>query len=337
MRPLISVVLPVRNAGETLPAALASLRAQSLGEFELVAIDDASTDTTRDLLASSELPHKIMVTLPKHAGLVSALDAGLARARGEFIARMDADDVCHPERLRIQAERLQSDPELGVVGCRVIFGGDRAAQAGYARYVDWINSLLAHEELALSRFRESPLAHPSVMFRRELIGRHGGYCAGPFPEDYELWLRWFEAGVRFAKTPESLLLWNDPPTRLSRVHSNYAPENFFELKAEYLARWLALHNPFYPDVVVIGAGRVTRRRVEKLIARGVRVKAWADIDPAKVGRRYHDAPVIHHDDLPVPGRAFVVPFVGSVGAANHIRVLLESRGYVRGRDFIEAA
>lgn len=191
--------------------------------------------------------------------------------------------------------------------------------------------------MALACFRESPIAHPSVMFRRELISRYGGYRDGSFPEDYELWLRWFDAGVRFEKLPETLLTWNDPPNRLSRVHPNYAVENFYAVKAEYLARWLARNNPHYPDVLIVGAGRVTRRRVQKLIEKGIRVIAWADLDPAKIGRVYHNAPVIHHDDIPAPGTAFVVPFVSAIGAADQIRAMLESRGYSRGRDFIEAA
>ncbi len=104
-----------------------------------------------------------------------------------------------------------------------------------------------------------------------------------------------------------------------------------------LARWLARHNPRHPDVIVVGAGRVTRRRAERLMRHGIRVRAWADLDPAKIGRRYHGAPVIHHDDLPPPGAAFIVPFVSAIGAPEHIRALLESRGHVCGRDFIEAA
>lgn len=344
MSPLVSILLPVRNAAATLPAALASLAAQTFRDSEIVAIDHGSTDGSSDLLSAAATDHSTIAQLRNCAiaqesvmGLAGALNAGLALCRGRFIARMDADDVCHPERLRLQAERLLAEPGLGVVGCRVAFGGDRARRAGYARYVDWINRLLDHDDMALARFRESPLAHPSVMFRRELLERHGGYREGPFPEDYELWLRWFEAGVRFAKVPETLLTWNDSPDRLSRRHPNYALENFYRVKADYLARWLAEHNPFHPDIVVIGAGRVTRRRVELLMAHGVRVRLWADLDAGKIGHRYHGAPVVHHDDLPGPGRAFIVPYVGAIGAAEHLRALLESRGHVRGRDFIEAA
>lgn len=339
MPPLVSIVMPVRDAAATLPAALESLRAQTLAGVELLALDHASSDRTPEILqawAAGQADRRVLAC-PRALDFAEVLNRGISLARGALIARMDADDVCAPDRLRRQAEHLLQQPDIGVVSCRVAFGGDRAAQAGYARYVDWSNTLLTHEELALARFRESPLAHPSVMFRRELVDRHGGYRAGPFPEDYELWLRWFEAGVRFAKLPDTLLTWNDPPGRLSRVHPNYAPEKFYAVKADYLARWLARHNPRHPEILVVGAGRVTRRRVETLIAAGIRVAAWADLDPGKIGRTYHGAPVIHHDAIPAPGAAFVVPFVSAIGAPEHIRALLESRGYVRGRDFIEAA
>ena len=344
--------MPVRNASATLPAVLASLaaaadalHAQTHFACELLALDHGSTDSTaiqlRAVADKDTYAHMRISVLslpgPEEVSFARVLNGGLERARGRFIARMDADDVCHPERLRRQTEHLLANASVDVAGCRVAYGGDRAAQAGYARYVDWINSLLSHDDMALARFRESPLAHPSVMFRRELVGQHGGYREGPFPEDYELWLRWFEAGVRFAKLPDTLLTWNDPPGRLSRVHPNYAPENFYAIKADYLARWLARHNPHHPDILVVGAGRVTRRRVEKLIEKGIRVKAWADLDPGKIGRVHHGAPVIHHHDIPPPGAAFVVPFVSAIGAPEHIRALLESRGHVRGRDFIEAA
>lgn len=338
MSPLVSVLLPVRNGAATLPEALASLTAQTFRDFELIAVDDGSIDATPQQLAAfaPAFAFHVIHSSPGR-GLVPALQAGLARARGALVARMDADDVCHPDRLRLQVERMLAEPELGVLATRVRFGGDRETAAGYARHVDWTNGLLTHEELSLARFRESPLAHPSVMFRRALLAQHGSYREGAFPEDYELWLRWLEGGVRFAKLPETLLTWNDPPGRLSRAHPHYRPAAFFAIKAGYLARWLAAHNPFHPRVMVIGAGRVTRRRLEPLLRHGIVVEAYADLDRRKVGRVYGEAPVVHHDDIPPAGRHFVLPHVSSEGATDYQRGLLESRGYVRGRDFIEAA
>ena len=226
---------------------------------------------------------------------------------------------------------------MGLVACRVEFGGNREAQAGYAAYVDWTNSLLEPEAIALNRFVESPLAHPSVMFRRELVDRFGGYRQGAFPEDYELWLRWLDAGVRMAKLPEVLLTWSDPPGRLSRTDGRYSVRAFYECKLEYLARWLAANNPRHPEVIVWGAGRETRKRAELLVRHGIRIVAYVDIDPRKLGQTIHGRPVLREDDLPAPGRGFVVSCVGSRGARDDIRGRLSGRGDVEGVHFILAA
>lgn len=175
------------------------------------------------------------------------------------------------------------------------------------------------------------------MFRADAMRRHGPYRDGPFPEDYELWLRWLDAGVRMSKLPEALYTWNDLPTRLSRTHPRYGVAGFYRTKALYLARWLAKNNPFHPRVLVMGAGRVTRRRAEMLFEHGVDIAACADIDPRKVGRVVAGRRVIHRDELPCPGDSFILSYVAGHGAAEEISAFLESRWLVQGQDFLLAA
>lgn len=124
-----------------------------------------------------------------HGGIVSALNTGLEHARGQLIARMDADDIAQAERLEKQVRFLEGHPGIRVFSCGVTFGGDVLASAGHAAHVDWINRLIEPEEISWHRFVEAPVAPSIGDFRAELIGRHGGYREGDFPEDYELWLR----------------------------------------------------------------------------------------------------------------------------------------------------
>lgn len=334
-RPRVSVLLPAWNAAGSLAAALDSLLAQTLTDFEIVAVDDGSTDGTPDILREyAARDARIKPLRLAHGGIARALNEGLACARGEYVARMDADDLCVPERLERQAALLEARADLGLVSCLVRYGGERIG-AGYAAYVDWINSLVGHEDISLHRFAESPLAHPSVMFRRELVERLDGYREGPFPEDYDLWLRWLAAGVRMEKAPEALLTWSDPPGRLSRIHDNYSVEAFYRLKTGYLALWL--REAGLREVVVWGAGRVTRRRAGLLLDHGVDIRAWVDIDPAKIGQVYDGRPVWPPEALPRPGECFVLSYVASRGARELIRARLESMGFVLGRDFLPAA
>lgn len=330
--------MPVYDAAGTVAAALESVLAQTEPSWELVAVDDGSTDASAAIIdAYAHGDGRIRLLRAPHRGIVAALSLGLEHAHGALIARMDADDVCLPDRLARQRRRLEERPDLGLVACRVDFGGDPVARGGYARYVAWTNRLLSHDDIAAARFVESPLAHPSVTFRREVVERWGGYADGDFPEDYELWLRWLDAGVRMEKLAEPLLLWNDAPGRLSRHDPRYAEDAFYRVKARYLARWLARHNAHHPRVIVWGAGRVTRRRVRPLLAAGIEVAAWVDIDPRKIGRTLDGCPVLGVDALPPPGAAFVVPYVPSRGAREEIETRLRAAGYRAGVDYVVAA
>lgn len=334
--PAVSVLLPVRNAVATIARAVESIRRQTLPGWELVAVDDGSTDGTCEWLrAAAHAEPRLRVVEQPASGLVAALNAGLAVARGGFIARMDADDECHPERLATQAEYLAAHPAVGLVSCLVGYGGDRVANTGYALHVDWLNTLVTPEQIALNRFVESPFAHPSVMFRREVAERHGGYRDGDFPEDYELWLRWVEAGVAMAKVPRELLTWHDAPGRLSRTDPRYDPEAFFRVKAAYLARHLVRIGR--TDVWVWGAGRHTRKRAALLATHGVRLAGYIDVDAKKTGKRVGGVPVIGPEDLPSPGRIFVLGYVSKRGAREQTRGELTQRGYGEGRDFLMGA
>jgi glycosyltransferase involved in cell wall biosynthesis len=333
---LVSVVLPGRDAAATIVRALASVQRQTLADWELIVVDDGSQDGTSERLreaARDEVRIRILRQEPR--GIVAALNAGLAAAGGEFVARLDADDEMRPVRLAAQVRFLREHPAVGLVSSLVGFGGDRIANAGYARHVDWLNSLSTPEELALNRFIEAPVAHPSVMFRRELVEHHGGYRDGDFPEDYELWLRWAAAGVAMGKVPEELLVWHDRPGRLSRTDPRYDPEAFYRVKAQYLAEYLRRNR--LPTVWIWGAGRPTRKRASHLAGHGVTIGGYVDIDPRKTGKRVGGIPVIRPDQLPGPGECFVLAYVSTRGARELIRLELRQRGWVEGRDFLVCA
>ncbi len=337
--PKISVVMPVRNAAETLPAALESVRRQTFADWELLAINDGSIDDTAAILASAARSDPRIRLLSQEAlGIVAALERGCAAARGEFIARLDADDWMHPERLRRQLDFLHcTHAHIGVVSCRVQHGGDPNTQAGYAAHVAWINSLITPGEIALRRFVESPVAHPSVMFRRGLLRGHGGYQSGDFPEDYELWLRWMESGVQFGKVDADLLVWNDAPNRLSRTEPRYRPEAFYRIKCRYLARWLKHHVKPSCEIWLWGAGRITRQRFRSLEADGISIRGFIDVDSKKLGRLRDGRPVIGPRELPGKDRAFILAGVSTRGARELIAAQLNHHRRIEGKDYLLVA
>jgi len=334
----VSVLLPVYNEEELAGRAIESITRQSERDLEVLVVDDGSTDTTPALLNRlAARDPRIRVFRREHAGIVAALNFGLEHAAGAYIARMDADDVSYPDRLRLQADFLDRDPGVGLVGSRVEYLGDARRHRGLSLFVEWNNSLTEAADIGLYRFVESPFIHPSVMFRRELPERFGAYREGPFPEDYELWLRWLEHGVVMAKLKQHLLSWRERPGRLTRTDPRYSVEAFYRSKAPYLYRWLEAHNPHHPEVIVWGSGRTSRHRLRFLTELGVRVEAFVDIDPRKIGYRIGGAEVIPPEDLPAPERCFVLQWVASRGARAEIEEELQRKGFCRGRHYLPCA
>jgi glycosyltransferase involved in cell wall biosynthesis len=330
--------MPVFNAATFVRRAVQSMVNQTFHDWELLVVDDGSSDATGGILAglAAAEPRMRVISQP-HAGIVDSLETGLQEAQSGLIARMDADDESHPERLSEQLKFLRDNPEIGVVGSLLLFGGDVERSGGYALHGDWLNGLVSAEDISLNRFIESPLAHPSVIFRRHLRDQFGGYRAGDFPEDYELWLRWLDCGVLMAKVPRPLVTWHDPPDRLSRCDPRYDAEAFYRCKAVYLARWIEKHVAVSKQILFWGAGRPTRRRARLLVDQGVRADSYIDIDPAKIGRFLDGRQVIHPNHLPGPEDCFVLGYVGKRGARELARNHLRQRGFVEGKDFLMAA
>src|SRR6185503_10040271 len=336
--PEVSVLMPVFNGGDALLRAIESIQRQTLRTWELVVVDDGSADqTSATLRRIGAREARLRVLTIAHSGIVTALNTGLVAVRAPLVARMDADDEAHPDRLASQVRYLRERPEVGLASCLVEYGGDRQRQAGYALHVDWLNSLLTPHEIALNRFVESPFPHPSVMFRTTLARRHGGYRHGEFPEDYELWLRWMEVGVVAAKVPRVLMKWNDPPSRLSRVDPRYDSEAFYRCKAGFLARWLRQHVEPQRRILVWGAGRPTRRRADLLAGHGVQIAGYIDIDPRKIGRELSGRRVLGLENIPEPAQCFVLVYVAKRQARLLARVHLTGRGFIEGQDFLMAA
>ena len=333
--PKVSVLMPCYNASDMLDEALDSLIEQSHADFELVAVDDGSTDNTLTILkqrAASDA--RLRVLTQPHGGIVKALNAGLAACRGELVARMDADDRAHPQRLEKQHQYMQAHPEIAVLGCQVRAFPTEQVRMGFKIYLDWQNALLSDAEMRREMFVESPLAHPSVMVRREWLERLDGYQEHGWAEDYDLWIRMYLEGARFAKLPEVLLDWRERPERLTRKDGRYSLENFLRLKACYL--------PDGPlagkDAVILwGAGMIGRRLSKHLIHQGVPLVAFIDIDPRKIGRERRGLPILSPEQLPdLRGRyrnPVILASVGARGARALIRGRLESSGFREGVDW----
>lgn len=325
--PPVSVVLPFFNA-PFLSEAIQSILDQSYIDFELILVDNGSTDDSKNIAQSFMTDSRVsLISVPKR-GVMYAANAGIRQAIGKYIARMDADDIAHGDRLKKQTEKLSSDSELGLVSGLVEYLGAKENQ-GFIHYVNWLNTIQSAEEIRLNQFVEFPLANPTIMFRRELFSKYGMYEDGDFPEDYEYFLRLQYHGVKMEKIAEPLLQWRDSPSRLTRTDNRYSQEAFFKVKARYLARWLERNNPFHPNVYLWGNGRLSRRRSGYLLNEGINVVDYIDVKEAD-----H---TLHYTAITKPSDFFIVSYVSNRGARDEIRSFLRDRSFEEGRHFIIAS
>jgi len=326
--PCISILMPVRNAAATLGEALNSIRRQTYPHWRLLLWDDGSEDGTPVLLKEAAADPRIALIGSARVGIVEALLRLVAASKDDWLARMDADDIAHPERLERQLSLLESDPGLGLVGARVsMFGED--VRIGRERYEDWINALVTSDAIARERLVECPIPHPTFLMRREAYRAAGGYRDDGTPEDYGLVLRLHEAGWRMAKPEPVLLGWRESAGRLSRVDPRYRPEAFRSLKRRHL-----LDGPL-ADVerwYQWGAGEAGKPWLREW---GDRAPASVvDIRPGKLGQSIHGVSVIAPDDLPPPSSDLrVLIAVGAPGAREQIRAWLKSRSYGEGEHY----
>lgn len=332
MFPSISILLPVRNEEKLLPAALDSLFRQTINSWELVAVDDGSTDGTRGILeAASRLDPRVRVLPCGGRGLATALNEGLAACRSPLVARMDGDDISHPHRLEIQAAFLSGNPSIGLVAGSFRHFPRHLLKDGMLAYEKWQNALLSHDSIMRDLYVESPFVHPSVMFRKEAVLAVGGYRDMGWAEDYDLWLRLASAGTRFARLPQPLFFWRERPERATRTMSEYSAEAFRACKAHHLKKSFL---DGAGEVVLAGAGLEGRAWSRTLQKEGIQVACWVDVDPRKIGRDLHGAPVISHLEMISGNGAKVLATVGTRGAREQLRKWAANAGFTEGKDFL---
>jgi GT2 family glycosyltransferase len=331
MTPRASVLLPVRDAAPFLAEALASLLAETGGPpFEVVAVDDGSSDGSGGILREAALGDpRLRAVRTEGVGLVAALNLALAAARAELVVRMDADDRSLPGRLAALVARLEERADLALVGSDVALHPEGAQGRGMLRYVSWLNAV-REDDLPREMWVESPLAHPAIAARRSVLLAAGGYREGPFPEDYDLLLRLHRQGHRLGKVSRVLYWWRDHPARLTRRHPRYGPAAFRALKARHLHE-----GPLngLREVAIWGAGKTGRPLAAALGREGLSVAAWIDVDPRKVGRRLHGAPVLPVEEVGSLRGTPILVAVGAEGARPLIRRELDRRGFVELADY----
>jgi hypothetical protein len=200
--------------------------------------------------------------------------------------------------------------------------------------VEWSNQVLSEKDIDLAQFEESPVVHPSVMYKKDLVVTYGGYRDGPFPEDYEFWLRCLSKGARFHKLKCILLEWFDSSGRASRNQSQYSQEAFQYTKALYLKSWLIEKGLGGKSICAWGAGVIAKKQARILSQNNIWVKKFYDIDPLKIGKTVDMAPVCNIEDISLRNHEFLLILAGARSIKPKIRSFLNKKKLIAGEHYL---
>ena len=330
----VTILLPARDAAATLTPGLQSIARQRHAEFRCLVIDDGSRDATAATAQRfAEQDPRFALITNDGQGITAALQLGLERADSPFVARMDADDIMHRDRLRLQIAALHRDRELALVGCHARPFPETALGEGTRSYAAWLRSIRCTEDIARDAFIECPLLHPTWCGRTELMRRFG-YREGDWPEDYELLLRMLHEGQRLGVVPRILHGWRRATSSASITDPRYSVDAFQRLKATWLARGILAPSEHYVLWGYGSTGRTLRRALEQ---HGKRPSYIIELHPRRLGQTIHGAKVVPPEALPQLEQWPLIASVAGADARRQLRAFLQKHSRIEGRDFCCAA
>jgi len=303
LSPILSVLMPVYQAVDTVLVAVESVLGGALGDVELIAVDDGSTDGSAAILAElARRDSRLRVITGPHQGITGALTTALEAARAPLVARMDADDVSHPERLTRQVAALDRHPDWAGMGCRFKWLSDSNPTAGMERYADWQNSLVTPGEIRRGMFIENPVTHATLLLRREALDAVGGYTATDWSEDYDLVLRLLITGHQLGKVPEPLYQWRESRGRLTRTAAHCSVESFHRTRLHYLLAQVLADRP---RVALWGVGELGALWKQSLQTAGKTVD-FHPLNPRALKISSGGRQLIPPERLPAPGHLTLI-------------------------------
>lgn len=271
--------MPVRNGLPYLEECLNSIIAQTETDWELMVVNDHSTDLTyQTLLAFSKLDNRISISNAEGKGIIDALQQAYMKTSGEYITRMDADDIMPPNKLELMQKMIQENPHSVITG-KIKYIGENLRE-GYKNYEIWMNTLMADNSHYEQIYRECVIPSPAWMIERHLFDEVDGFTPNTYPEDYDLTLRFYAHHIPIVAVKEVVHIWRDYQERTSRNDPNYAFNAFEELKTDYFLK-VDYHQE--KELVLWGGGKKGKNIAALLQKHQIKFR-WACNNPKKIGQ-----------------------------------------------------
>lgn len=277
-KPLISIIIPCLNASAYLIECLDSIANQTIIDYECIIIDDGSTDQSQQITQDYALTDGRFVSINNTgSGIISALRTGYARSSGQYITRMDADDVMAPDKL---GQLLAAcGPGRVATGQVEYFASGKTLGDGYRSYAAWLNDNMLSDTPWQGVYRECIVPSPAWMLTRSDLDGIGAFDPDRYPEDYDLCMRMYKAGLKISPTQAVVHHWRDYDDRTSRTDEHYSDNRFIDIKTDY---FVDIDLDKARRLVLWGAGRKGKAIAKRLIDKDLAF-IWVTTNPKKQG------------------------------------------------------
>ncbi len=327
---LVSIIIPFKNTSNYLSECLDSILAQGHTHWEVLAVDDHSTDDSLKLVTSyAKKDHRIKVFPNQGTGIIPALQTAYLHAKGEFVTRMDSDDIMETQRLGHMVNSLQLLGKGHLAVGQVRYFSHRGISDGYARYERWLNQLTKNGGNYTEIYKECVVPSPCWMAYKTDFDACGGFTPDRYPEDYDLTFRFYELGLKVIPCNQVLHLWRDYDTRTSRTHVHYAQNYFLDIKLHYFLR---LEYQEKRALVVWGAGAKGKTIAKSLVQQEIPF-VWLCDNPKKIGKEVYGQKLLHFTNLEQLQRPQSIITVANVQAQREIRKHLTNLGQFPMEDY----
>lgn len=285
MSPLISVIMPVKNAALFLKECIDSLLNQSYSNWELIAINDHSEDNSLEILQQyAEKDSRIKCLENNGSGIIDALRLAFENSKGEFLSRMDADDIMPPNKLELLSNLLISKGKGFVATGKVKYFCEDGVSDGFLKYEQWLNEIIDNGNHWDEIYIECVVASPAWLIQREDLIYCEAFEPNAYPEDYDLVFRFYKYKLKITSTKEIVHLWRDHKERVSRNHEHYKANTFFVLKLRY---FFEMERDKKRPLVIWGAGP-KGKIMAKLLNEMEEDFNWVSNNPNKHGKNIYD-------------------------------------------------
>ena len=330
MQDLISIIMPVKNTSAYLEACLNSVLQQSEPNWELIAVDDHSTDDSKAILhkyAANDARIKVLENTAK--GIIPALQLAYNKSSGEFITRMDSDDIMVPEKLATQKQQLLQHGNNHIALGLVKYFSDNEMGEGYLKYENWLNELTKNGSNFSDIYKECVIASPCWMVYKTDFEKCGGFDSNIYPEDYDLTFRFYKNGLKCLPSNQLLHLWRDYPERTSRNHEHYAYNSFIELKVHH---FLNIDYRINKKLLVWGAGR-KGKKVAELLQQSNIPFTWICDNPKKIGKEIYGQQMIAYNTITDFSLYQSIITIANPKAQQEVKALFAQQHLLLGKNF----